>query len=490
MIDPRSSRFWQAAIESGLLDADALAACWSAIPESSRVLPEQADRRLANQAVESGMLTVWQAAQLISGRTNGYQVDRYILLDLLGKGGMGRVYLAQDSRLGRQVALKILAPERLSNPRAVARFQREARVGAQLQHENLVRIYDFGESSGRFYLVMEYIEGRSIGSVLAEHGPIPAATSARLLRQVARGLEHLHKKGLVHRDVNPFNIMVTSEGVAKLADMGLAVVTAGDAGRITHEGATVGTFDYVAPEQARDARSADIRSDIYSLGCTFYHMLTGVVPFPMPSLPEKLFAHQTRDPTPLDRLMPELPRGLVEIVRRMMKKSPDERFQTPAQISLALEPFTDEPAVAASDRAFDDSTRLEPWDGAWRSNEAELSRRESDVALAGAGVDWQRMGSDSEQAPGAGESAPILTPDDDPPVPTRTDNEVVLILDSGEFWSERTGKPVSQPDSNVHGAWPAWVQAIAWFGGFVMVVLAIVVAVIVNARMAREGPLN
>ena len=138
---------------------------------------------------------------------------------------------------------------------------------------------------------------------------MPPATAVRLLRQVALGLEHAHRKGLIHRDVNPYNILVTHDGTAKLADLGLAIDLA-EEDRVTREGATVGTFDYVAPEQARHSHSADIRSDIYSLGCTLYHMLSGQVPFPSPSLPEKLFSHQALEPLPLDRLIPGLPEGL------------------------------------------------------------------------------------------------------------------------------------------------------------------------------------
>ena len=284
MYDPRASQFWQATIRSGLLDVEGLTACWDAIEPAKRDVPEHVDRRLARRAVESKLLTFWQAQQLLAGRTSGYRVDRYLLLDVLGQGGMGRVYLARDSRLNRLVALKLLAPERLNNPRAIARFQREARVGAQLQHENLVRIYDFGEAKGRSFLVMEYIEGKTIGALLSEQGPMPSATAARLLRQVALGLDHAHRKGLIHRDVNPYNILVTYDGTAKLADLGLAIAMA-EEDRVTHDGATVGTFDYIAPEQARHSRAADIRSDIYSLGCTIYHMCTGHVPFPGPSLP-------------------------------------------------------------------------------------------------------------------------------------------------------------------------------------------------------------
>src|SRR4029077_1025511 len=193
---------WQSTLLSGLMDVEALTACWDAIAPAKRDEPEHINRRLARQAVQLRALTLWQAQQLLAGRTTGYKVDRYVLLDLIGQGGMGRVYLARDTRIRRRVALKILAPERINNPRAIARFQREARVGAQLQHENLVRIYDEGEDKGKSYLVMEYIEGKNIGAIIAEDAPIPSTTAARLARQVALGLEHAQQKGLIHRDVN------------------------------------------------------------------------------------------------------------------------------------------------------------------------------------------------------------------------------------------------------------------------------------------------
>ncbi len=362
MVEPQASRFWRAALQSGLLDAQALTACYEGIAPTKRDDAENLDRRLARQAVLSQVLTLWQAQQLMAGRTSGYKVDRYILLDMIGQGGMGRVYLARDSRLNRRVALKILSPERINNPRAIARFQREARVGAQLQHENLVRIYDFGESNGRYYLVMEFIEGRTIGSLISEGGPLPPPLAVRLVRQVALGLEHAHRKGLIHRDVNPYNIMVTHDGTAKLADLGLAIDLA-DEDHVTREGATVGTFDYVAPEQARHSHSADIRSDIYSLGCSLYQMLSGQVPFPGPSLPEKLFAHQTTDPKPLDEVLSSIPAGLARVVARMMRKNPDERFATPLDVAQALEPFSETgtpPGEEKSQFASDHSLQIQP----------------------------------------------------------------------------------------------------------------------------------
>src|SRR3954453_18669988 len=289
---------------------------------------------------------------------------------MIGQGGMGRVYLARDTRLNRSVALKILSPERMNNPRAIARFQREARVGAQLQHENLVRIYDEGEANGKCYLVMEYIEGKNIGAIIAENGPIPPATAARLTQQVALGLEHAQLKGLIHRDVNPYNILVTRDGVAKLTDLGLAIDQSEEA-QVTRDGATVGTFDYVSPEQARHSHSVDTRSDIYSLGCSLYHMLTGRVPFPPPSLPENLFGHQANDPVPVRALVPGVPPGLAEVVARTMRKAPDDRYATPLDPAQALEPYTDE----AGARGVPAEPRVTPWLPApGRGGEATVTR--------------------------------------------------------------------------------------------------------------------
>jgi len=346
MLEPKASRFWLATLQSGLASEDVLRPCWEAVVPEKRV-PEHIDRRLARQAVQAGVLTVWQAQQILSGRSTGFKIDRYVLLELIGQGGMGRVYLARDSRLNRRVAVKILSPERVNNPRAIARFHREALVGAQLQHENLVRIYDEGEAGGRCYLVMEFIEGRNIGQMINAGGPMPPGLAAGLARQVALGLEHAQRKGLIHRDVNPFNILVTRDGVAKLTDMGLAIDLA-EQDPVTRDGATVGTFDYISPEQARHSRQVDTRSDIYSLGCTLYHMLAGRVPFPSTSLPEKLFGHQSAEPEPLERLVPGLPEGLAGVVSRSMRKSPDDRFAHPLELASALEPFADDTATAAT----------------------------------------------------------------------------------------------------------------------------------------------
>jgi eukaryotic-like serine/threonine-protein kinase len=337
MLEPHSSHFWLMASRSGLIAAARLQECWEAIPADRRTA-ESIDRRLAREVVKAGCLTAWQARMVAQGRANNLHVNKYTVMDEIGQGGMGKVYLARDTRLNRPVALKILSRGRLHDKRAIARFRREVRLGAQLQHENIVRVYDEGELGGQCYLIMEYIEGSSVGRLLAEHGPMPPPTAARLVRQVALGLEHARRKGMIHRDVNPHNILVTREGVAKLTDLGLAIEF-GDEGGLTLEGAAIGNYDYISPEQAHHSRDVDTRSDLYSLGCTLYHMVSGRVPFPFASLPEKIHALIASDPPPLGSLVAGLPEGFEGVVSRMMRKSPDERFQGPMDAAKALEPF-------------------------------------------------------------------------------------------------------------------------------------------------------
>ena len=271
----------------------------------------------------------------------------------------------------------------------------------------------------------------------------------RLVRQVALGLEHAHRKGLIHRDVNPYNILVTHDGTAKLADLGLAIDLA-EEDRVTRDGATVGTFDYVAPEQARHSRSADIRSDIYSLGCTIYHMCSGQVPFPGPSLPEKLFAHQTIDPTPLYRLVPGFPEGLSEVVRRMMKKSPDERYATPMQVAQALVPYEgDHTGVWSRELPILQPLGVEPGqqlsDVAYR-NEAAAAAPVKAAAMPTGPESHPTMAANPDLMPYSADPAgPLLTPDDDSDEPA---DEVRLSLDPDPEQSFRKGQSRPGPRSS------------------------------------------
>jgi tRNA A-37 threonylcarbamoyl transferase component Bud32 len=207
---------------------------------------------------------------------------RYRLLRLLGAGGMGTVWLAEHKMMRRQVALKVIRPEFLARADAAERFQREVQVAAHLHHPHIVAAHDAEQAGATHFLVMEYVAGESLAERLKRNGPLPVAEACRLARDVALGLQHAHKHGLVHRDIKPHNLMLAAEGVVKILDFGLAAFVSGSvpAAGLTGVNMVVGTPDYIAPEQAEDARAADIRSDIYSLGCTLYEMLTGRVPFP------------------------------------------------------------------------------------------------------------------------------------------------------------------------------------------------------------------
>jgi hypothetical protein len=269
------------------------------------------------------------------------QLGRYQLLDKLGQGGMGEVYLAHDASLDRQVALKLLPHVSVHDPDALARFRREARALAKLSHPGIVQAFDSDSADGRHFLVMEYVEGHSLGRLLKEHGRLPPGLAADYIRQAALALQHAHERGLIHRDLKPSNLLVTPQGQVKLLDLGLARFLQDQVGdtNLTREGAGMGTPDYCAPEQYRDAHRADGRADVYALGCTLYHLLTGHVPFPGSSLSEKYRAHAEQEPQPVEESCPEVPVGLVAVLRRMMAKRPQDRFRTAGEPAEALAPF-------------------------------------------------------------------------------------------------------------------------------------------------------
>jgi serine/threonine protein kinase/tetratricopeptide (TPR) repeat protein len=273
-------------------------------------------------------------------RVNGFEI-----LEPLGRGGMGQVFMARQTHLDRLVALKIIRPDRLINPDNVRRFQREARATARLAHPNIVTLYDAGQDGATHYLAMEYVEGTDLAHLVQERGPLPIAEACDYVRQAALGLQHAFERGLVHRDIKPSNLLrVASDGKIKVLDLGLArLVEAGgpaedSSSALTEVGVLMGTADYMAPEQASDARKADIRADLYSLGCTLFFLLTGRPPFPDGSFTDKVVRHATEEPMPLQRLRPEVSPDVCAIVQRLLAKNPKERYQTPAELAVALEP--------------------------------------------------------------------------------------------------------------------------------------------------------
>ncbi len=272
-------------------------------------------------------------------------LGEYRLLEKLGEGGMGAVYKALHTKLDRVVALKVLPKGRIDSEHAVARFEREMKAVGRLSHPNIVQAHDAREIDGQHFLVMEYVDGQDLNELVRCIGPMPVADACEMTRQAALALQCAHEHGLVHRDVKPSNLMITSGGQIKLLDLGLARFQAEDApaGReVTAAGQTMGTPDYMAPEQIADTHTVDIRADIYALGCTFYKLLAGRPPFSGPDYKtafDKQTGHVKDQPPPIGRIRMDLPDELVAVIDKMLSKDPAERFATPAEVATVLEPF-------------------------------------------------------------------------------------------------------------------------------------------------------
>ncbi|MCL4202843.1 MAG: serine/threonine protein kinase [Pirellulaceae bacterium] len=303
------------------------------------------------------------------------QHPRYEILALIGRGGMGDVYKAQHRVMNRPVALKVIRPELVRSDAAVKRFQREVQAAARLHHANIVTAHDAEQAGSLHFLVMEFVEGVNLDEVIRRRGALPVAEACEIIRQVALGLQHAHEHGMVHRDIKPHNLMATAGRTSspssmqknggspdafptvKILDFGLSNLASeaaasdmsdenadpkapGDGEKLTLAGTMMGTPDFIAPEQARDAHAADIRSDIYSLGCTFYTLLTGKPPFPEGSVLEKIKAHAGQAPPPLAEFRDDVPSEVEAILLKMMAKDPAERFQTPVHVSQTLAEYS------------------------------------------------------------------------------------------------------------------------------------------------------
>lgn len=280
-------------------------------------------------------------------QTEMRMLGRYQIEQKLGSGGMGAVYRALDTRLKRTVALKVLSRDKARNSILVKRFQSEAEAAAQLRHDHIVGIYDSGESDGYLYIAMEFIDGCDAHEFIQRNGPFSVDESTRIVRQVVLALQHAYQQSIVHRDIKPSNLLIDRQGVVKLVDMGLArSITDSEEAGITRVGTTVGTIDYMPPEQARDSRSTDCRSDIYSLGATWYHLLTARPPFPKGDLLNKITAHATTPPPHPQQHGIDVPEGIWKIIEKMLAKDPADRFQTPDELLAAIDRGGLEPAAA------------------------------------------------------------------------------------------------------------------------------------------------
>jgi serine/threonine-protein kinase len=282
----------------------------------------------------SGHLQPLEMGRVLLGQTLGH----YELLEFVGGGGMGAVFRALDTMLNRIVAVKVLSHDQSDDEETLRRFKNEAQSAARLDHENIGRVHYVGEDGGWHYIVFEFIEGINLRDLVQRDGSRSVADSVSYMLQLGDALAHAARRDVVHRDIKPSNVLVTPEGRAKLVDMGLArlhQVEQAD-NDLTASGVTLGTFDYISPEQARDPRSADVRSDLYSLGCTFYFMLTGRPPFPDGTVLQKLLQHQGDEPPDARQYCPQLPDDVYRILRRLLAKRPEDRYQDPSELVAEL----------------------------------------------------------------------------------------------------------------------------------------------------------
>lgn len=370
---------------SGLLTEQELALLLRGLPRTNR------GRVVARHLVERGILTRFQAERLLAGRTQGFLLDKYVILDHLGKGGMGQVYKARDRTMNRVVALKVLANHLVKTERARELFRREVEAVGNLQHPNVVTAFDANQVGDRYFLVLEFVDGPNLDQLVRQQGPLKVGQACDYVRQIAQGLQAAHARGMVHRDIKPANALLQPHGVegehtaglVKIGDFGLARLQTPTANEkssrtiLTSPKKVMGTPDFLSPEQARDMHSADIRSDIYSLGCTFYFLLTGSVPYPKGTAMDKLIRHSTAEPRPVEAFRTDVPTEVQGILRKMIAKKPEDRFQTPSDLSTALDPWSvsgptpwEPPVLFSPELSVDESDA--PANAAFESEDSEL----------------------------------------------------------------------------------------------------------------------
>jgi serine/threonine protein kinase len=295
---------------------------------------------LVAELVKNQHLTPFQAAQVKAGKAKSLVLGEYTILDKIGAGGMGQVFKALHRRMERVVAIKMLPPAMTKDAAALARFQREVVAAAKLRHPNIVAADDAGHANGVHFLVMEYVDGKDLSATVKKDGPMPVNKAVNYILQAARGLEFAHSEGVVHRDIKPANLLLDQKGVVKILDMGLARIEQADGGaqaELTGTGTIMGTVDYMSPEQAISTKSADARSDIYSLGISLYYLLSGKAAYAGDTAMEKLMAHQNQPIPSLQDVQATVSKQLDTIFKKMVAKAPGERYQSMTEVIEALE---------------------------------------------------------------------------------------------------------------------------------------------------------
>ncbi|MGL6095255.1 MAG: protein kinase domain-containing protein, partial [Fimbriiglobus sp.] len=307
----------------------------------------------AEQLVAAGLITKYQSEPLLAGKLQRFLLcGKYRILDRLGAGGMASVFLCEHNIMRRRVAIKMLPPRMANNPSMLERFHREARAIASVHHPNIVGAHDVDADGNVHFLVMEFVEGTNFHDLVRRSGPLGIERACHYIAQSAIGLQHAHDKGLVHRDIKPANLLLDRKGVVKILDLGLALVFHDVDDNLTMEhdaNSILGTAEYLAPEQAIDSHNIDHRADIYSLGLTFYFVLTGQTPYGEGSTAQKLIWHQMRQPKPIREHRPEVPEEIWAVLQKMLAKSPGDRFQSAREVYQALTPWTANPIALPAD---------------------------------------------------------------------------------------------------------------------------------------------
>jgi serine/threonine protein kinase len=323
-------------LRSRLLPRDELQASLKGVPRGSRDDPQA----LADHLLRAGKLTRFQVTKLLKGASGSLVFGPFRILTPLGKGGMGTVFLVRDQRANHLAALKVLPPRLArTEERMLARFRREMDLSRMVSHPHLAWTYDVGEFHDIYYIAMEYIPGRNLSRLVNGEGAMHWKRAARVMAEVAAGLDHAHSQGVIHRDLKPSNVMITPNDNAKVLDLGLAIIhgeVVEDATVVGGQGYIVGSMDYIAPEQTLDAAKVDGRCDLYALGCTLYFALSGRPPFPGGTSRDKIQRHRTATPTPIAELVPDLPPGFVALIERLMSKDPAGRPASAAAVEDEL----------------------------------------------------------------------------------------------------------------------------------------------------------